>query len=498
MATKEQLRQRQNALLAVHAAAKTVLMQIPGVVGVGIGLKEIGGALTDQICFRAYVWEKKGVGEVSSAERVPAQVQGFPTDVLKVYSVTPNEGFVERKDESEHRPLTAGVAISTKSVTQKENDFGTLGWFATTVPGGENVVLTCAHVLWPGLFDGMKPQVLTDTDKLTQPEYKKTCCCEYHVIGERIFGLKNFDVDCALGRLTEETPVLIISNRATLKTLRVDGKATAVVGETVRKIGARSGYTEGFVVDIGGAASDTPISLPGGGTTKVRHNQIIICPANTETYLDNHFQQVAFNNEGDSGSVVINSDNKIIGLIYGADFKSANRSLGLANHIDIVLDALKAGGHEIELRKSPPPGNTSGSVIQNSAPRKPTLNDLVRKSETPLATLVQRHREEVARLIDHCRPVTVAWHRHQGPAFAAAVNRNHREPAFRIPREINGVSRHALLVAIARALGDHGSAELREDLRAHGLDLVDELSRAENIRAVLFPERESALVAERS
>ncbi len=134
----------------------------------------------------------------------------------------------------------------------------------------------------------------------------------------------------------------------------------------------------------------------------------------------------------------------------------------------------------------------------NFAPRRTTLNDLVRESETQLAALVRRHREEVARLIDHCRPVTVAWHRQQGPAFAVAVNRSHREPAYRIPRRINGVSRHELLIAMARALGQHGSAALQEDLRVHGLDLVDDLCRADNVRAILLPEAEPALVPDRS
>src|SRR5438046_1144717 len=131
MASKEELRQRQNALLAVHDAAKAELMKIPGVIGVGIGLKQVDGKMTDQICFRVYVHAKKSAEEVPAAEIIPAQVQGFPTDVLKVYDVRSTAQFVERRDLTEHRPLTGGVAISTKSVTQNQNGFGTLGWFAT-------------------------------------------------------------------------------------------------------------------------------------------------------------------------------------------------------------------------------------------------------------------------------------------------------------------------------------------------------------------------------
>ncbi len=143
-----------------------------------------------------------------------------------------------------------------------------------------------------------------------------------------------------------------------------------------------------------------------------------------------------------------------------------------------------------------PAGDNSGIAADFRLPRAFTLNDLIRESDTLLGALVRRHRDEVTRLINHCRPVTVIWHRHQGPAFTAAFNRNHREPAYRIPREINGVSRHELLVATARVLAQHGSAALQEDLRAHGFELIDELSRADNVRALLFPPQARSSVVE--
>jgi hypothetical protein len=487
MSTKAERIERQNALLAVHDAAQAELMQIPGVVGVGIGLKEKDGELTDQICFRVYVTEKKSADELAPEEHVPKIVQGFPTDVLKVYNLRPTQGFVELRDLSEHRPLKGGVAISTQVMTEKHHEYGTLGWFATKVSDGSTVILTNAHVLWPDLWNGMPPQVLTDPDKLTQPIYDKTCCCEYHVIGQRIIGLKNDDVDCAIGSLAEEKPALTIGNRSTNRTLRVDGTDVAAVGDPVRKIGARSGYTEGTVIDIGGAVGN--VTLPAGGTTKVRLHQIIVWPVTTNvTYIDDHVGQPAFDNEGDSGSVLIDDQNNIIGLIFSGDPMTSNRSIAIANHIDRVLQALKDNGHEITLVKSPGAGNSSGIAGGTSAlSRRPSLADLVRKSQTLPTTLYRRHRDEVTHLVEHRRAVTVAWHRHQGPAFAAAVNRSHREPAYRIPGAINGISRHALLIAMGRVLGEHGSPALQQDLRKHAFGLIDDLCRAENIRSILFP-----------
>jgi hypothetical protein len=192
-------------------------------------------------------------------------------------------------------------------------------------------------------------------------------------------------------------------------------------------------------------------------------------------------------NEGDSGSVLIDDQNKIIGLLFSSDPKTQNRTIGIGNHIDRVLDALKNNGHEIKLAKSPDSGNVHGIATGTSVvPRRPSLQDLVRESQTLPAALYRRHRDEVTHLVEHRRAVTVAWHRHQGPAFAAAVNRSHREPAYRIPRAINGITRHALLIAMGRVLGEHGSPALQQDLRKHALGLIDDLCRAENIRSVLL------------
>ena len=58
MTDREERIRRQEALLAVYEEAKAQLMQYPGVVGVGIGLKERGITLTHEFCFRVYVEEK--------------------------------------------------------------------------------------------------------------------------------------------------------------------------------------------------------------------------------------------------------------------------------------------------------------------------------------------------------------------------------------------------------------------------------------------------------
>ncbi len=490
MTNKEVLRQRQDALLAVYESVRQTLMQMPGVLGVGVGLKEVQGQLTDQICFRVYVEEKKDAATLPAEQLIPATIEGFPTDVLKILTVREQADFVERRDLAQHRPLRGGAAISTKTMS-KDYKAGTLGWFARKKSDNSRVILSNCHVLFTDIVTD-DPVVRTDTDKMTQPFYDKTCCCEYNVIGQTIIGIKNPSVDCAIGHFDDDLQTeLYISHPLTTHKLRVNDTDTAIVGETVRKIGMRSAFTQGIVADIGAAVAGTMISLPDGRTTKVRVNQIIIWPDNTETYIDDHFGAIAFSNEGDSGSVILDTENKIVGLLF-ASFPEAppRRSLCIANHIGTVLQQLKDNGHEIILEKSPPGGGDPPVLALRSAIKR---RDLLAECPEPLAELVRRHRPEISALIEHRRPVLVVWRRLQGPAFANAVVRNQRDAQQEIPLVINGVPREELLARMGVALEENGSEALRRDLRMYGLLLATAFMQGKSVRAIMTAVEEAFL-----
>ncbi len=70
----------------MHDAGE-ILMQFDGVVGVGIGPKEYGGALDpDQPCFIVYVNEKKPGTELAANAYIPREFSGVVTDVVAVGS----------------------------------------------------------------------------------------------------------------------------------------------------------------------------------------------------------------------------------------------------------------------------------------------------------------------------------------------------------------------------------------------------------------------------
>ncbi|HEX4949097.1 MAG TPA: hypothetical protein VFZ34_20640 [Blastocatellia bacterium] len=488
MKSKEELRARQNQLLAVYKQVEQELMTIPGVVGVGIGLKEVHGQLTDEICFRVYVAAKKDKADLAPQEIIPAEIQGFKTDVIKVYEQTA-QVFVERREVSEHATLTGGIAVSSE---KNPNEYGTLGWFATDTSNNSRVLLSNEHVLYPLFTIGDK--MAKDGDRIAQPFHSKKCCCHTGVIANNVTSVSNDKVDCAIAKLDGSRPInRVITNKATDKILKVKGKDDAIAGAPVKKIGARSAFTKGIVVDIGAVVTtEQQVPLPGGGTVRQRKHQIIVAPASDETY-ENEANQVAFSNHGDSGSVILDEDDLIVGLLYGA--VKENESLTLANNIDNVLTALEDKGHKIELALSEG-GSFSGQAV-TAAPKThgfvteefPLLEQL---AQTMLGQewypLLRQHRPEVMNLINHCRPVMVVWHRQQGPAFLAHLLNGARQPGYVIPREIEGVSRPSLLLKLAAALKDHGSDELRRDIERYAFDVLryaDECDRVEDLVATL-------------
>ncbi len=488
MKSKEELRARQNQLLAVYEQVERDLMALPNVIGVGIGLKEVGGERTDEICFRVYVSAKKNRSEIAATQIVPAQIAGFKTDVVKVYEQQ-TQVFVERREVSEHATLTGGIAVSSE---KNPDEYGTLGWFATDTSDNSRVLLSNEHVLYPLMTIGDK--MAKDGDRVAQPRHSKTCCCHTGVIGNNVTSVSNDKVDCAIAKLDGSRPLNpVITNKATNKILKVKGKDEAIIGVAVKKIGARSGFTQGVVVDIGVVVTtEQQIPLPGGGTVKQRKHQIIVAPASDEKY-ENEANQIAFSNHGDSGSVILDVDDLIIGLLYGA--VKENEGLTLANNIDNVLAALEGKGHKITLAKSEG-GGFSGSALAATPKTNgfvteefPLLEQLAQTElGQELYPLIRQHRPEVMNLINHCRPVTVVWHRQQGPAFLAHFLNSARQPGYVIPRAVEGLTRQSLLLKLATALKDHGSASLRRDIDRYALDAMqyaDGCDRVEDLLARL-------------
>jgi len=68
----------------VKARHEKTLMQLPNVIGVGVGFKEKDGQWTDQIAIVVNVREKMPLAGLSAEDVVPLQLDDIVTDVQEV------------------------------------------------------------------------------------------------------------------------------------------------------------------------------------------------------------------------------------------------------------------------------------------------------------------------------------------------------------------------------------------------------------------------------
>jgi hypothetical protein len=221
----------------------------------------------------------------------------------------------------------------------------------------------------------------------------------------------------------------------------------------VFKVGRRTSKTAGRVVDI---AATT--------TSGVRIIEIQATAPDCSGI--NQFAA-----EGDSGSAVINAQNRLVGLLYAKGTGTA-ADRGYASHIHPVLDKLKATA----ISTANPPVGPAGQTRSDRMARIGGEEDLsVRLRQRARATtmgalifeLFESHREEVLGLVNYHRPVTIAWHRGKGPTFLAHLAENASHPEHRIPAEIEGVTLRDLLVRMEQALLASGSEPLRHAIAEH-------------------------------
>lgn len=204
------------------------------------------------------------------------------------------------------------------AIANKEGVPGTLGCFVQLVKDQSWAALTNGHIL---IGKNAQPgQVYWEIKYFTDGRYTcknagKTIAA---YIGMITLNNKPYFVDCAIGSCANKKP----PNYFPGETCDINGIAKPQLGERVKKIGARTGLTFGSIVDIAyqdyayidGKAFEAP-------------NQLLISP-------DDKTRR--FSSGGDSGSIVLNARNQVIGLLWGSN---ANGE-GIASPIAPVLLAL--------------------------------------------------------------------------------------------------------------------------------------------------------------
>jgi hypothetical protein len=227
--------ERMAAVLARH---RRKLFEIPGCTGVAIGLKTVAGKETDKLCLTVFVAQKRA--NVSTGERVPTELEGFPTDVVEQEELraelTATDPFAR------YDPMFGGLSVTP---WEAPPTWGSIGCFITTtgdlphhVPAG-NYLLTCHHIL---------RHATTAEPRVIQPNSDKMVPPANYAFGDYVAGYRTATQDCAIASVTARGFTNKVPNYPGYPGLRaIQGVGTAVPGDAVYKYGATTKFTKGRV-----------------------------------------------------------------------------------------------------------------------------------------------------------------------------------------------------------------------------------------------------------
>lgn len=487
-------------IVAARDRAAAVLLRLPNVTAVGIGGRVRAGQRVPELVLKVYVDAKVPAGQLSPSERIPSEIEGLPTDVVQMPTAgtgaaapaPPGQPAIPfaKRDSEKYRPIVGG---SHMEGGLSQNDYmGTLGCImVSTTDATKAYAFTNWHV--------MQGQHQTDPTigdtKAGQPTNKdsSTKCCS-HIIGTLAAGARNTTTDAALIALKPGTEwkadVLDIGPLAGEHA--VDA-AEAGTHPAVRKRGARSRLSGGVIDSIG-----TPVTVDGIAYA----NAMIIMPnANTAVAAaDPYF----FGQHGDSGSVVVNDANQVVGVFFAvpnppyaggavagwalplADVKSGLAAQSVPVEVAVAATAgivnTVPGAAMVAVPEELAPGLigaragadardrlvAAGLPLGDEPPAavlRRLEGDLERSARgRGLVTFWLRHQHELLELINSNRRVMVTWHRSGASGLFQLLTRMLSQPDLAIPETINGQPVARCLDAVCAVLDRFASPQLRADL----------------------------------
>jgi hypothetical protein len=196
---------------------------------------------------------------------------------------------------------------------------------------------------------------------------------------------------------------------------------------------------------------------------------------------------------GDSGSVLVDDQSRVVGLIWTADCRVrfgsawANPIDQVESQLKIKIDVATALGQVVTARVGEDPAAGGAAVAREGIERPAaaargaepvvTLRERVAQDLLPLARgrqiydLYFKHHMEVRELIDTNRRVATVWHRQGGPGMIQTVLDAVRSRTLAIPDSIRGKSWGERVAGILAIFEKYGSARLREDIVRFGRDV---------------------------
>jgi hypothetical protein len=330
-------------ILDILQDSRWQLMKKANVVGVGKGLKRVGGVRTEQSSITVLVREKVALSSLKSSDVIPKEINGIPTDVFEVGELKLLSSIRTEK----RRPAQPGVSIGHYKVTA-----GTLGALVKDVATGQTLLLSNNHV-FANISNGKDGRARIG-DPVLQPGAYDGGKLDSDVIGtlERFVPLvrDSKEADCQVASLVSgilNDVLNIIYPAYTLKFMKslkaentVDcALAKPVSSEMVRKDILEIGQVKG-IAEVG---EKTKVKKS-GRTTGLTRGEVVSTNATVSVRLSDNENGIfadqivatSISQGGDSGSLVLNEDNAAVGLLFAGSDKAT-----IFNRIQNVLSALR-------------------------------------------------------------------------------------------------------------------------------------------------------------
>ena len=324
-----------NQIRGILNTHREQLLKRLNVVATGIGYKQTGGIKSSALCIMCSVKKKVKATQLSSQDLVPTAVEGIPTDVVETGIIR-----VFQAPTGRFRPAPGGVSVGHTAITA-----GTLGCWVTQ--NGQKVILSNNHVLansndaeigdpilQPGPFDGGRfPQDqianLTQFIPLSFEGEPSECPVANAVISVFNLGCKMINsntryrlakakaadnrVDAAVARPLNAADV----KDEILNIGPIQGTAQGELGMSIKKSGRTTGFTAGEILQV-----DVTANVQYGAGRIARFTDQLMAGAMSQG--------------GDSGSAVLDDNNRLIGLLFaGSDTTT------IINRIEHVFSALE-------------------------------------------------------------------------------------------------------------------------------------------------------------
>lgn len=315
----------------VKQAVEDRLLALPGVQGVDIDRKISGGKPTDQLSIIVYVAEKKDPSELSEDELIPAEIDGIPTDVqeevIELQAVmVPQEELQSSIDTSKYTPLRGGISMGPcRSIFMEPPQVanpgnylfsGTLGAMVRDRSTGAPMALTNFHV-------ACVDDTWSAGDTMAQPSRPDGGSCPSDRYGTLARATLSENVDGAVVTLDEG-----VERQCRIEEIGdVKGTVAAQVGTAVRKRGRTTRLTYG---EVASTDATVTVNFGDGIGVKTLKNQVRVTPDTS--------QNPRFSNSGDSGSVVVDSQNRVLGLLWAGATNGSATYLNPINHVLNELD----------------------------------------------------------------------------------------------------------------------------------------------------------------